>query len=531
MACGHSESERPAQASLPRAAPEWNPDDPETWVRTYDPAAAWNGYTLAFYRHSYPILLDMRGRIVHSWPNAKVKSRARLLPDCSILAIGAEREIVQYSWEGELTWRVELEGRFPHHDLIRLANGHTLALTRATGAETDDILEFDRTGATVWEWRSASPMESLIATRKRRQGDLTHINSIQSLPNNPWFREGDQRFRPGNLLLSVRNLDLILIVDRETGEVVWTYDSELDLQHEALMVEAPSEFEGRIQIFNNRFASFFADRQSRVIEIDPRDNSTTWEFAQTGFFSPTSGAEQPLPNGNVLIVSSLGKRAFEVTRDGRTVWEWTPPFALNRSHRYAPEQCPELASLGDPSGEAIATPPGHRHIDRDAYRFSRAGQRREVRLDGKRRQVLEEANTCRKLLLPTGARAHLSYGIARRQLRRLGPSDYRAHFSMLLRHPETGEQTRVFEDSIDPSGASWREKTVNLTALEHREVEVCLNIEESGLPDGEAGFAFWGSPAILSDAGLQTESASPTDLTAAELEVRNEHLRAMGYVN
>ena len=61
--------------------------DSGEWISIYDPQRAWNGYTLGFYRHRTPILFDMNGRIVHSWPEVNLRSRLRLLTDGSLLGI------------------------------------------------------------------------------------------------------------------------------------------------------------------------------------------------------------------------------------------------------------------------------------------------------------------------------------------------------------------------------------------------------------------------------------------------------------
>jgi hypothetical protein len=38
------------------------------------------------------------------------------------------------------------------------------------------------------------------------------------------------------------------------------------------------------------------------------------------------GKQQPLPNGNVLIVEAEEGRVFEVAPDGRIVWSYISPF-------------------------------------------------------------------------------------------------------------------------------------------------------------------------------------------------------------
>ncbi len=507
--------------------------DPD-WVTIYDPEAAWNGFTLAFHHSEYPILMDMTGRIVHSWPEARLKTRVRLLPDCSILGVGAGRHVTEYDWHGNQVWQARFEDRIPHHDVIRLTNGNTMVLTLATDSETDDVLELDRAGEVVWEWRSEKPLEPFIeSARKRFTGDTTHLNSVDELPDNPWYRAGDERFRPGNLLLSARNLNLVLIVDRATGEVVWTYQEDLDLQHEARMLRSGSGHEGHIMLFNNRYGSFRGDRQSRMIELDPRDGRIVWSYSSPDFFSGTGGAQQALPNGNVLIASGRGPRAFEVDRSGRTVWQWEPPFGVNRPERYATEYCSELEALGRPDGPPVRPPKGYRHVDREAYRFSRRNHRLEAKVAGVKRTLIKPERSCSTVYLPHEASILLSYGVDRPPPTAAPLDGYSARFWLVVGNPESGEETVVFEDTIASEGPDWREQEVGLGDFQYQRREVCVRLAEDGLGDRKRGLAFWGAPNISSarDRRIAEAARAPADPTAEELEVRQEHLRAMGYVN
>lgn len=192
---------RPPQAARPNRTPTacWPLLTPTQWVRVYDPEKAWNGYTLAFFKRRIPILMAMNGRIVHAWPEARVKSRIRLLEDGSLLGIALGRRVVEYDWAGNLTWDYRLENKIPHHDVIRLANGNTMILYRPVDGWTDTLLEVNPDRQVVWEWRADEHhLGSYFAAAKR--GDVTHVNSVQELPSNPWFQKGDERFRPGNLL-------------------------------------------------------------------------------------------------------------------------------------------------------------------------------------------------------------------------------------------------------------------------------------------------------------------------------------------
>ncbi len=510
--------------------------EPASGVTIYDPNAAWNGYTLDLERGRYPVLIDMRGDVVRAWPEVRMKTRVRLTADCSLLGISTGRAVIEHDWQGDKIWSATFEGRFPHHDVIRLAGGNTMFLNRADGGTGDDVFEVDAAGGIVWEWRSLEALAHWIEARGNRSpGDPVHLNSVQELPENPWFRAGDERFRPGNVLLSARNLNLVLIVDKRTSEIVWTYQGDLSLQHEALMVGPESERNGNILIFDNRYKSYWTDRRSEVIEIDPRDGSTLWRYTATGFHSSTGGSQQPLPNGNVLISSSNNGRAFEVDRGGRTVWEWAPGFRLNRPSRYARDHCPELAALPRPDGPPVRPPSGYRFVDRDSYRFARPEHQGEVQINGVKRRVVERDHWCARVVIPGDARVELGYGVDRARFEKSGLGAYRATFSLVLRRPDSERRAVVFEETVGADEAGWRERTVGLGALAYELVEMCLELVEDELGERQrpGPLAFWGTPGIEAggDRDAKGEDESRDDLTAEELEVQMEHLRAMGYVN
>ena len=528
------------EATSPHATPATSglpTSESADWVRLYKPESAFNGYTLAFYRRRTPILMDMNGRILHAWPEARTRSRIRLLEDGTLLALTLDGGVAEYSWNGDLLWKHKPQKGFAHHDVIRLANGNTMLIVRARGLPADVIMEIDRDGRVVWEWRSGVQLAQQIQEKGTAAGDSTHINSVQEIPDNDWFRQGDDRFRPGNLLVSARNLDLVVLIDRQTGAVVWSFDTDLDRQHEALMIGPGMPGHGNIIVFNNRYRSFHGDRRSRVIEVDPRDFSVVWQYESDGFYSPTSAIEQPLPNGNVLITSSRGGRAFEVTRQGKTVWEWTPPYDPLRPRRYAYDHSPQLASLGSPAEELVEPPEGYRHVDRDVYRFSRRGSRRKLMLDGKKRTVLESNHDCRILTLPTEATIQLGYGLDHRRISRSGRTELEAEFRLRL-HPEgTGQDVQLFQDRLDFSDPAWKSASVDLRPYEHQRVQICLDIEgaEDSSDDSEGKLAYWANPRIgpspTSDRSREAGSDPFEALTDEEIRTTKEQLKALGYID
>ena len=78
-------------------------------------------------------------------------------------------------------------------------------------------------------------------------------------------------------------------------------------------------------------------------------NEVVWRYVAAppdSFYARTGSGAQRLPNGNTLIADGEAKAIFEVTREGKNVWEFTPPRAdeLYRAYRYAPNH-PGLRSL------------------------------------------------------------------------------------------------------------------------------------------------------------------------------------------
>ncbi|HEV7668693.1 MAG TPA: arylsulfotransferase family protein [Thermoanaerobaculia bacterium] len=522
VACGGRPDERPA-------APKIRAVDP-AWVTLYDPSRAENGYTLTLHDLRIPILLDMNGRPVHAWRAARIKSRVRLLPDGSILGIGLGHQVVEYDWNGRQTWEWSVPKGFPHHDVIRLRNGNTLVLAMEDGAKGDTLFEVNRKGHAVWTWRAAEQVDSILPPKAAHPNDLTHINSLQELPENPWFAAGDARFRPGNFLLSARNLNAIFVVDRASGAIVWSFRDGLDRQHEALM-NGPGVEPGKIQVFNNRQRSFSSDRQSEILEIDPREGVVSWRYRTPGFFTPTGGLQQLLANGNVLITSTRGGRVFEITRAGDVVWEWAPPYEPVRAVRVARDACPQLARLAWATPKPIVPPVGYAYVDRDAYRFARKGARAEVVIEGKPRTVLAAESVCSDLVLPFGARAEVGFGVDAGQWNGTVDSPV---FTMHLTSAGSAKKTVLLRETVGAGGESWRRRTIPLGAFALRSIRLCVEIE--GASEGGVRWAYWEQPSIhsardKSRTDEDEDEAVGGDLSAEERKVQEEHLKSLGYVN
>jgi outer membrane protein assembly factor BamB len=144
--------------------------------------------------------------------------------------------------------------------------------------------------------------------------DLFHTNTVEIVEKDTKIAD------KGNILICLRNLDLIAIVDPLEERVVWSWGQGLlDRPHQPTILE-----NGNILIFDNGMGR----DHSRVIEYDPDQGKIVWEYLADppeDFHSRTRGANQRLPNGNTLITESSKGRVFEVTGDGEIVWEFFNP--------------------------------------------------------------------------------------------------------------------------------------------------------------------------------------------------------------
>lgn len=354
----------------------------------------------------------MNGDLVHSWPGVRTVGRARLTSAGELAVIGVDGAFRVYDWDGELIWDYELKepADFPHHDFVAMANGHFLLLVRSDSDKIDYLIEISPAGEVIWQWFLRDHIEEHFAGKELDQTEIGHGNSVQVLPANPWHKAGDQRFRPGIILVSARNLDTVFIVDRASGEIVWKYSEGLDYQHEAMMVSPGRPNHGEILVFNNGHHYQDGDRQSSVIRLDPTTNEVSWSYATKGFFSSTGGTQHDLPNGNLLITSSQGGRVFEIEADGSIVWQWTPPYLPMRTIRYPAEHCPQLAAL--PQGTIAVEPEDATPwVDTDTFVFAFGREIEERLLYGHKRGILPTPQECRRLLVPPKPTLLLEFGL------------------------------------------------------------------------------------------------------------------------
>ena len=307
-------------------------------VTVYDPRRAYNGLNLYVSGHApEATLTDMRGNVLHRWryefreafpddppamrPNAKnFWRRAHLLRNGDILAIYDYAGLIKLDRDSNLRWANPAPF---HHDLFASGDGEISALSVSQGGGPEEALDdlitvLDPAGNIVQRVSLRAAFErSRYASLLPETPRYFHTNTVELLDGS--LADRWPLFKRGNALISLRDLDVIAIVDMEKREVVWALSGQWRRQHQPTLLA-----NGHILLLDN--VGHFG--MSKVIEMDPFTQEVVWMYGgdtTNGFSTVTCGSAQRLPNGNTLVTESDSGRAFEVTADHEIVWEFYNP--------------------------------------------------------------------------------------------------------------------------------------------------------------------------------------------------------------
>ncbi len=266
-------------------------------------------------------------------------------------------DIFEMTQGGRVVWKYSDPVRMLHHDQERAFDGTTViacskeirvpAVSKSS-LKDDCVIVVDGAGKVVWEWQTAEHFDELgltpdakatIAAGREVKGgwDWAHVNAASPIPAATGHT--DPRFKAGNVMISFRNLNIIVVVDRDSKKIVWKDNITIG-QHNVHMIPAGVPGTGHVLVFDNggippnaNPQRAFARANSRVLEIDPLTMSMVSEYTaeKSGrpiwtFFSHFISSAQRQPNGDTLICEGANGRIFEVTPAGEIVWEYVNPF-------------------------------------------------------------------------------------------------------------------------------------------------------------------------------------------------------------
>jgi hypothetical protein len=357
----------------------WNPArSPERGVTAYDPARVQPGVTLYASGHeAAAYLIGMDGEVLHEWrrpfstvwdesaqvrrpqPDSHVYFRkAVVFPHGDLLAIYEGVGDTPYGYglvkldrDSNVIWKY-LGGA--HHDIDIGPDGRIYALTHelvdqpldgfdnlAPPRLDDFLVVLSPDGKELQKIPlihavAASDYPHLLHTVSAYAvADPLHTNAVEVITehNAAHFAFG----RPGQILLSFRELGAIGVLDLETEQLVWATRGPWIGQHDPDLLP-----DGRVLLFDNYGHFDKPGGRSRVIEFDPASMAIVWQYAGTAqapLDSVIRGSQQRLPNGNTLITESSGGRIVEVTREGEIVWQFVNPVRGGEQNGKVPIIC------------------------------------------------------------------------------------------------------------------------------------------------------------------------------------------------
>jgi hypothetical protein len=281
-----------------------------TWhYRALDPDGPSDGFERP---HGLAVLPD--GSIILNFDGGDVMPR---LDACS-KPIWIKRGVYHHSLEKAedgtfWTWR-GLGSAYGHYNYLMKFDPETGETVEEIGL-IEDIIRNMGPSAKVFGVRPDYPFRERFEQRHLLDSkyDIYHPNDVESLPSE--LAGEFAHFNAGDLLISLRNLDLIVVVDHDDKRVKWWHEGPWIRQHDPDFTK-----DGKISVYDNNTPF----GRSEIIKIDPSTNELSNDLLHGDFrfFSGAMGKHQYLPNGNVLVVVSQEGRVVEVSPTGDKVLEF-----------------------------------------------------------------------------------------------------------------------------------------------------------------------------------------------------------------
>lgn len=316
-------------------------------------------------------LLERDGRVVADWPlrfsellrdesplaevpdtdwNVFVHGVV-LLPDGSVVFNFSYQGTVKLNAKGEVVWI--LPGK-QHHSVERAEGGGFWVCGRRdvpAGAPSpcppyqpplsdDVVMRISEEGEVVDEFSIPKLLHDnelgalLSATGQvfngAWDGELIHLNKVGELSSS--LAADFPQFAAGDLVISLRDYNLVAVIDPTARKVKWWRVGPWLRQHDPEF--APG---GKLVVFNNNLfmgdkdhmptdlAALGPDQRSNILELDPADGSyrvICGEGPGQAFRSVQRGKVELTPDGGLLIADVEGGCAFEVDGEGNKVWEY-----------------------------------------------------------------------------------------------------------------------------------------------------------------------------------------------------------------
>lgn len=251
-----------------------------------------------------------------------------LMPDGG-LVIHDSSPLARVDACGKVEWMVD--GIF-HHSVERDADGNIWAVYRypaspmpgaAPTFDDEAIAQVSPEGRTLLLRRIADILDAngLSGTWRGHPyvDDPFHLNDVQPiLSDGPYWKRGD-------LLLSLRDMSLLLLYRPSTGRVLWSKQGPWAMQHDVSIVD-----DHRISVFDNhwRFAApeGEVDGTNRIAVYDFAAGTVSYPYqagtTRNGIMTRAQGRATPLANGDMMIEETERGRLLRMAPDGTVRWRY-----------------------------------------------------------------------------------------------------------------------------------------------------------------------------------------------------------------
>ena len=282
---------------------------------------------------------------------------ALALPDGSIVFNFEYDGLVKLDRCGKVVWTLAERS---HHSVERAEGGgfwvpgqHAYPVDTespfppfVTPFDADTIMRVSEDGKLLYEFSVPqlfydNGMEAVLTStgeifhnKLRWDHEIVHLNKIAELPSA--IAADFPMFEAGDLALSIRNLNLVMVIDPKTRSVKWWREGPWLRQHDV-------EFKagGKLVLFNNNsYVTAFGDnfehhafdispvtapRISNIMEYNPATSESRILYGGTKeqeLLSIIQGKVQLTRDGGLLITEFETGRVLEADATGHVVWEY-----------------------------------------------------------------------------------------------------------------------------------------------------------------------------------------------------------------
>lgn len=272
----------------------------------------------AFRTPIYNVTLDNEGNLLALYQNE------HSTPGKLIGAVGT------FNKDGKLLW--EYKNPYLHHSIAPTKNNTVQVIVaqnvtdskfkkdpflKSKKLDCDSILEIDKKNNVLWSVNLYDLVKVDISRLKKKLEifssdylSICHTNSVREYDKTPFSAESA-------ILVSLKNLDLIMLIEKKTKKVLWqNAPGTSSDQHDARLIR------DWIYIFNNGPAHLNVD--SEIVRFNVLTNKREVVFKKKSFMyqswgSLTKSGVIPLKNGNYLIVLGDPGQMWEVTAEDEIV--------------------------------------------------------------------------------------------------------------------------------------------------------------------------------------------------------------------